>query len=246
MARTGKKNPSDIWFWEDYANDLELKSVSLAAQGLWMRMLYVAARAQPRGYVKLGPEPCTVENLAEPLARLVGEGKEKVMELVDELIRAGVCGVTRSGIVFSRRMVRAANISETRSKAGKKGADARYGNEKEISGLPWQKPSKGGGKTLANGTRLHSSSYNYPLNPPATGGPEILEDERGKTNAPTCIAGHSVVELRVKAAALGRGGAGAEATARGLGTVVLREMVRHGLLPPEVGEKFGVKVREAA
>ncbi|MBP7339426.1 hypothetical protein [Niveispirillum sp.] len=244
MARTGKKNPSDIWFWDDYENDAALRSVSLCAQGLWMRMLCVAARAERRGFVEMGSEPCTVENLAGPLARLVGEGKEKVMDLLDELVRAGVPGVTRQGILYCRRMVRAANLSKTRAKAGQKGAAVTNGQIREKSGLPQQNDGKEPGKASASGTRLHSSIFNNPLNPPASGAPEIGE---GKGDGPPAvIAGMTLAELRVKAAALVRGGPGSETTARGLGDAVIREMVRHGLLSPEVAQRYGVKVPRAA
>lgn len=244
MARTSKKNPSDVWFWDDYENDAALRSVSLCAQGLWMRMLCVAARAERRGFVEMGSEPCTVENLAGPLARLVGEGKEKVMDLLGELVRAGVPGVTRQGILYCRRMVRAANLSKTRSKAGEKGASVTNGRIKEKSGLPQQNGGKEPGKGAASGTRLHSSYFNNPLNPPASGGPEIGE---GKGDGlPAAIAGRDVVELRVRATALVKGGPGSREIARNLGDAVVREMVRYGLLPPEVAERYGVKVAKAA
>lgn len=239
MARTAKKNPSDVWFWDDYENDPALRSVSLAAQGLWMRMLCIAARAQRRGFVEMGTEPCTVENLAGLLARLVGEGKEKVATLLDELLRAGVPGITRQGILYCRRMVRAANISKERSKAGVKGADVTNGKTRQKSGLPQQNGGKEGGKDAATGTRLHSSDFITPLNSPLEG-----EGEKGAV-APSVIAGLTLAELRVKASALARGGPGTETTARNLGDAVIREMVRHGLLPPEVAERYGVKVPKA-
>lgn len=240
MASKATKNPSCVWFWEDYENDPALRLVSLAAQGLWMRMLCVAARAKPAGYVVLGLEPCTVDDLPGRLAPMVGADKETVMDLIRELREAGVFSVTRSRIAYSRRMIRAGNLSEVRARAGRTGAAVTNGKKRDNSDLPQQNDGKEGGKAPASGTRLQSSLFNTPLNSP------LGQDGEKGPQMPSVIAGVTVEELRVKAAVLIRGAPGSETTARGLGDALIREMVRHGLLPPEVAQRYGVKVPKAA
>lgn len=240
MAKSAAKNPSCVWFWDDYENDPALRLVSLAAQGLWMRMLCVAARAKPAGYIVLGLEPCTVDDLPGRLAPLCGSDKETVMGLIRELREAGVFSVTRSRIAYSRRMLKAGNLSEVRAKAGRNGAAVTNGRVKGNSDLPQQKSGKDSGKGAASGTRLQSSIFEEPLNPLAGN-----EGEKG-AGLPTVIAGITVGELRTKAAVLIKGGPGSETTARGLGDAVIREMVRHGLLPLEVAGRYGVRVPKAA
>ncbi|MBP7336879.1 hypothetical protein [Niveispirillum sp.] len=240
MGANATKNPSCVWFWDDHENDPALRLVSLAAQGLWMRMQCVAARAKPAGYIVLGLEPCTVDDLPGRLAPLVGVDKETVMDLIRELREAGVFSVTRSRIAYSRRMLRAGNLSEVRARAGRNGAAVTNGRKRDNSGLPQQNDGKDGGKGAASGTRPQSSFFKEPLNPLAGN-----EGEKG-AGLPAVIAGITVGELRTKAAVLVKGGPGSETTARGLGDAVIREMVRHGLLLPEVAQRYGVKVPRTA
>jgi len=51
MRARSKDNPSSTFYWRDYENDEGLRLSSLAAQGLWMRLLCLAAKADPYGYV---------------------------------------------------------------------------------------------------------------------------------------------------------------------------------------------------
>ncbi|MGT2468458.1 hypothetical protein ACVOMV_32405 [Mesorhizobium atlanticum] len=60
-----------IWskfFWSDWESDPNLRLCSLAAQGLWMRMLCIAAAHEPIGYVAIAGKG--LEETA--LARLAG------------------------------------------------------------------------------------------------------------------------------------------------------------------------------
>lgn len=246
MAKADK-NPSCTWFWKDYQDDLALRTVSLAAQGLWMRMLCLAALAQPAGFITLGSEPCTVDDLPGRLAPLVGIDKETAMILVAELRDAGVFSVARNRVAYSRRMMRARKLSEVRAEAGLKGAVVTNGNNRKKGDLPRQNSGKGGGKASASGTRLHSPISINPLNPPGDGeGDGTGDGGHAGAGPPAVIAGRDVGELRVKAGALIRGGEECQVIADNLGRHVLCEMVRHGILPPEVGERYGVRVPKAA
>lgn len=132
-------NPWGKFFWNDYESDPCLRACSLAAQGLWMRMLCLAAKATPVGHVKIGGEPCTVQDLA----RLVGESDETVTALLGELERRGVYSRSRNGTIYNRRMVGDAKRSETNSQNGKKGGEASVRKQKGIFGSPKRNDERG-------------------------------------------------------------------------------------------------------
>jgi hypothetical protein len=93
-----------IWskfFWSDWESDPALRFCSLAAQGLWMRMLCVAAQSEPIGFVCIAGRPLDVTDLA----RVTGCSEAEVDVLVSELDRSGVFSRDRKGRIFSRRMV---------------------------------------------------------------------------------------------------------------------------------------------
>ena len=75
------KNPLTVWYFNDWDNDKTLLACSMAAQGLWMRMLGIAAAATPYGHVKIGDKPCSICDLA----RLTGQDKRSVSKWVREL-----------------------------------------------------------------------------------------------------------------------------------------------------------------
>lgn len=133
--------PWSKFFWSDYDADEGLRMCSLAAQGLWMRMLCLMARATPKGELRVGGEPCTVPDLS----RAVGENEEAVQSLLGELKRRGVYSATRTGVIYCRRMRNDAVISRKRAEAGAIGASVRYGKERENIGCH----SKTEAKTLA-------------------------------------------------------------------------------------------------
>lgn len=118
--------PWSKFFWSDYDADEGLRVCNLAAQGLWMRMLCLMARATPKGELRIGGEPCSVTDLS----RAVGESEETVAALLDELRRRGVYSTTRAGVIFCRRMRKDAEISRKRAEAGRKGGNASLGKQK--------------------------------------------------------------------------------------------------------------------
>lgn len=90
---------------------------SLAAQGLWLRLLIVAHDSEKYGYLQQGGFCLDFACLA----RRCGCDLEQFTELLSELRSAGVFGTTEDGIIYSRRMARDASLREIRSKAGRKG-----------------------------------------------------------------------------------------------------------------------------
>ena len=105
-------NPWLKFYPRDWRGDQALRLVSLAARGLWIEMLCVMHEASPYGHLLVGGG--AVEEAA--LARVVGAGVEEVRALLVELRAAGVLRTTRSGVVFSKRMME----DHKRSVAGRK------------------------------------------------------------------------------------------------------------------------------
>jgi hypothetical protein len=121
--------PWSKFFWSDYASDPALKICSLAAQGLWMRMLCIASEHEPVGYVAVNCEGLD----AEGIAMLVGARLELVEELLAELKRRGVYSVDRRGWIYSRRLVNDAKKSRKASENGKKGGNPKLRKQTDNS-----------------------------------------------------------------------------------------------------------------
>jgi len=135
-------NASSRFFWNDWQGDPSLRSCSLAAQGMWMRMLCLAAEAQPPGYVVINGRPPSLPELA----RICGTSVHMARKLTQELAQNGVSSQTAEGVFFNRRMVRDGEVSAKRSEAGTKGAITTWGGAPEYPILPWQNPGKQDGK----------------------------------------------------------------------------------------------------
>lgn len=111
---------------------MALKMCSLAAQGLWMRMLCIAAQHDPTGYVsinRVGLDP-------EGISRIVGAGVDEVRSLIGELSLNGVFSRDRNGTIYNRRMVRDAKKALVARRNGKLG-----GNPKLTCRTPTPHPS---------------------------------------------------------------------------------------------------------
>lgn len=101
----------------DWLRD-SVSGCSLAAQGLWLRMMFLAHDSERYGYLEVNGSPMQPEFIA----RRCGANDTAQYEfLLSELSAAGVPSVSESGVLYSRRMVRDANLREVRAKAGRKG-----------------------------------------------------------------------------------------------------------------------------
>ncbi|WP_444668380.1 hypothetical protein [Cereibacter changlensis] len=143
MKGPRKDNPSSIFYWKDYENDEGLRISSLAAQGLWMRLLCVAAKAEPYGYILVNGADIGVTGAA----RLGSVTEDEAQILMAELERNGVFSRDRKGRAFSRRMVKDAAIRKKNANNGKKGGNPALG-------------------VSAGKERENEGSLNPPLNPP--------------------------------------------------------------------------------
>jgi hypothetical protein len=125
-AMTG--TAADLFFWNDWRGDPLLRMCSIGARGLWMEMLCLAAESTKKGYVLLNGKPPTPEELAQAC----GVPVEVVPPLLQELMKWGVPSITRNGIYYSRRMIKASKKRLASSKGGKKGGATTRDNKKGI------------------------------------------------------------------------------------------------------------------
>lgn len=87
--------------WAAYENDVDLDMCSLAAQGLWMRLLCFMARAETYGYlVHRGKAPGL-----DRISCIVRKPPKVIEPLLRELEKAGVFDRDENGVIFSRRLV---------------------------------------------------------------------------------------------------------------------------------------------
>lgn len=123
-------NPWAKFFWQDWETDPALRLCSLAAQGLWMRMLCIASAHEPIGYVAVAGKPLNETSLA----RLTGAQESEIASLLGELGDAGVYSRDAKGRIYSRRMIRDARKSAEAKKNGKLGGNPNLSKQTRISG----------------------------------------------------------------------------------------------------------------
>jgi hypothetical protein len=137
--------PWSKFFWSDYAADPALKICSLAAQGLWMRMLCIAAEHEPVGYVAVNGDGLD----SQELAALVGARENEVNLLLAELERRGVFSRDRRGWIYSRRMINETKKARKARDNGKLGGNPTLLKQRGKSGqlkLEDKREDKGGDK----------------------------------------------------------------------------------------------------
>jgi hypothetical protein len=122
------------FYWSDWDTDPALRLCSFAAQGLWMRMLCIAASHDPIGYVAVAGRALE----ATDIARMTGGSEGDVQTLLAELDRNGVCSRDRHGRIYSRRMVRDAKAAAMARKNGKLGGNPSLSKHK--GNQPWDNP----------------------------------------------------------------------------------------------------------
>lgn len=163
-----QKQPWLKLFTGDILGDEELKSCSLAARGFFLYLLSLMHRSVRRGYLcQANGQPWTLDQLA----RMTGCSTAEAAHLTQELLTSGVFSATDDGIVYSRRMVREADLSQKRSEAGRRGAAAANlprQNERQNRGKRVGKPP---GNALGSEDLVSSlGKEERNLSPPSEGG----------------------------------------------------------------------------
>lgn len=137
-------NPWDKFYWNDWEQDPALKLCSLAAQGLWMRLLCICAKSEPKGYLLVAGQSLSPADLVT----LVGRPEAEIETLLNELSLKGVFSRDRIGRVYSRRMVRDVKRNRKARENGGKGGNPTLSNGRDFSAsdnphvIPPDKPHK--------------------------------------------------------------------------------------------------------
>lgn len=119
-----------FWFYTgDWLKDPELRFCSIFARGLLVDLLCFMFESKERGYL-VWPDgsPRTNEEIADAVS---GGDRLKKLEAIAELERKGVLSRDSRGVLFSRRMARLGEISQTRSEAGSKGGSKTQAKAKQ-------------------------------------------------------------------------------------------------------------------
>lgn len=109
-----RKGPYLPWFPKDIMSDVGLQGLTNSAFGLWHKLLYIMWSGEPYGHLSVNGQVIPEDKLA----RMCWTDRAEFAELMTELEAAGVFSRTPAGIIFSRRMVRDAQRSETARKNG--------------------------------------------------------------------------------------------------------------------------------
>lgn len=145
-----------VWskfFWSAWANDPSLRLCSLAAQGLWMRLLCIMSESDPPGYLTIQGRPVG----GNPLAKMVGTHPLTLVKLMSELEATGVFSrESDTGVIYSRRMVRDYGNYKRDKKNGQLG-----GNPALLGVNPPDNPPVN--PTSDSGVRPNSNTRSYKL-----------------------------------------------------------------------------------
>lgn len=130
-----------------------------------MRLLCLAAKSNPTGFIAVAGRPCS----STDIARLSGVSEQEVETLLGELSRNGVFSRDAQGRIYSRRMVRDNRIRQKLRQNGAKGGQASFLNSKGIFGSAEQKdgqPSEQTPEPQKPESRVHKPDK-PPVGPPA-------------------------------------------------------------------------------
>lgn len=125
------KSPG-FWFYTgDWLKDPELRFCSIFARGLLIDLLCILFESKQQGYAsRPDGSPRSDEELVDAVS---GGTRESKLAALAELEASGVLSRNENNVLFSRRMARLAELSQTRSKAGSKGGSKSQAKLKQNS-----------------------------------------------------------------------------------------------------------------
>lgn len=121
------------FYWSDWEGDPALALCSLAAQGLWMRLLCIAAQGTPYGHVNIKGNAPSVDEIA----KLVRAKPSFVARLIAELERKGVASRDASGSLVSIRQESDGMLAGIRSAAAKSRWNKENGADLHMQTTPF-------------------------------------------------------------------------------------------------------------
>jgi hypothetical protein len=105
----------------DWLTDVNLRTCSATARGIWIDMICVMDKSSRRGYLEVNGFPMD----ARAISRNIGESPEDVAAAIAELERAGVLYREASGTMYSKRMVEDTATREQARQNGRKGGNPK-------------------------------------------------------------------------------------------------------------------------
>ena len=156
-----KKAPGFWFYTADYEKDVQI--LSLAAQGLWGRMLcWMSDNEDHRGFCEAAngvPLPL------DAIAAKVGRSKSEVKRCLEEMERFGIFSRDDRGCIYSRRMARDTHISEVRKAAAKSRheTEKRAANGQFAGGFAPAKPDFAPAKVPAKGMQKPTVTASVPV-----------------------------------------------------------------------------------
>jgi hypothetical protein len=125
-----KKSPGFWFFTGDWLKDPELRFCSIFARGLLVDLLCYMFEANEQGY--LSKPDGTARTDFEIVDAISGGSREEKLAGLAELEASGVISRDLRGVLYSRRIARLAEISQTRQQNGSKGGSKTQANLKQI------------------------------------------------------------------------------------------------------------------
>lgn len=170
------KRPSFQFYPADWRKDIELRSCSVAARGLWIDLMCLAHECEPYGHLTVNSKAMT----AAQIAGQIGLSAPQCAKLLAELIENGVARKTPEGVIFSKRMVDDERIRNARAEGGKAGSE--HGSKGAEHG------SKGGRPRKETGDKEPPSEAGRkpPLEPPpsSSSSSSSSDERRGRAANP--------------------------------------------------------------
>lgn len=104
----------------DWQKEAAVRNLPLAARAIWVEMLLAMTQSDPEGYlVNADGSPWSELQIARYASCTPGEVRRALIEME----KLGTFSRTEEGVIFSRRIVRRAEISGKRSAAGARGGN---------------------------------------------------------------------------------------------------------------------------
>jgi hypothetical protein len=130
------KRPAFQFYPADWRKDVELRSCSVAARGLWIDMLCIAHECEPYGHLTVNGRPMTCAQIAGQVGLTAAQCKT----LIDELVENGVARRTDDGTLYNKRMVEDEDLRNRRAEGGKAGSE--HGHKGAQHGSKGGRPKK--------------------------------------------------------------------------------------------------------
>lgn len=161
------KIPAFQFYPGDWMKDPALRACSLAARGLWIDLLCLMWESPRRGYlVSASLRPYSVEQVA----RMAGCSPDEADGLYAELIDSGVASLTRSQILYNRRMARE---ELTRSRDRLRKGEQRKTSQDENSTHPCGGTGQDPRTSHESQIRKSRKSYTHQRNCPTVVPPDV-------------------------------------------------------------------------